>query len=297
MSSPAANSFVLHRLTPLQQAVARQLVNVFDGAGKELFLVGGVVRDSLLELAVPTDLDFATSAPATLSRELLEAAGASSVYLVGERFGTVGAVFGELPTRLGVEVTTYRREVYLDETRFPAVAFNATITDDLSRRDFTMNAIAVEVKSGKIVDPWGGEGDIARSLIRAVGDPDQRFSEDPLRLLRAARFVSQLGFSLDWHTEQAMVRHAPSLFRISRERIFAELTRLLDGRYVDHGLDVLRRTGLLQAAVPELAAADGRGRRGSHRTARSGKGSLGPHGAGCAAVTITTSGALGRPTS
>ena len=253
MSSPAENGFSLHRLTPPQQAVTRKLVSVFDTAGEELFLVGGIVRDALLALAIPADLDFATSASPAQSREFLEAAGASSVYLVGERFGTVGAVFGELPNRLGVEVTTYRREVYPDETRFPVVAFDATITDDLSRRDFTMNAIAIEAKSGKIFDPWGGEGDIARSLVRAVGDPDQRFSEDPLRLLRAARFVSQLGFSLDWQTEQAMVRHAPSLSRISRERILAELTRLLGGPYVDHGLDALRRTGLLQVALPELA--------------------------------------------
>ena len=259
MSSPAGNGFSLHRLTRPQQAVTRRLVNVFDHAGEELFLVGGIVRDALLDLAIPGDLDFATSAPPARSRELLEAAGASSVYLVGERFGTVGAVYDEPPNRLGVEVTSYRSEVYLDETRFPSVAFDATIIDDLSRRDFTMNAIAIEAKSGKIVDPWGGEGDIARSLVRAVGDPDQRFSEDPLRLLRAARFVSQLGFSLDWQTEQAMVRQASSLVRISKERILAELTRLLGGSYVDHGLDALRRTGLLQVALPELAplAAEG----------------------------------------
>ena len=101
-------------------------------------------------------------------------------------------------------------------------------------------------------DPWDGEADIAQALVRAVGDPDERFLEDPLRLLRAARFVSQLGFRLDWRTEQAMARQAPSLARISRERILAELTLLLLGEYVDHGLDALRRTGLLQVALPEI---------------------------------------------
>jgi poly(A) polymerase len=116
-----------------------------------------------------------------------------------------------------------------------------------------MNAIAVEAKSGNMFDPWGGEGDIALSLVRAVGDPDDRFSEDPLRLLRAARFVSQLGFSLHWQTEHAMARQVGGLARISRERVLAELTRLLVGRYVDHALDTLRRTGLLEAALPELA--------------------------------------------
>ena len=252
MLIPSVSQFSLTRLSPLQQTVTRQLASAFDDAGEELFLVGGIVRDALLEHAAPGDLDFTTSATPPRTRELLEAAGASSVYLVGERFGTIAAVFGEVPDRLGVEVTTYRREAYPDETRFPTVAFDATLVDDLSRRDFTMNAIAVDAKSGKMFDPWGGEGDIALSLIRAVGDPEERFAEDPLRLLRAARFVSQLGFSLDWRTEQAMAGQAASLSRISRERILAELTRLLLGTYVDHALDALRRTGLLSVAIPEL---------------------------------------------
>ena len=115
-----------------------------------------------------------------------------------------------------------------------------------------MNAIAIDARSGEMIDPWDGEADIAQSLVRAVGDPDERFAEDPLRLLRAARFVSQLGFRLDWRTEQAMAQQAPSLARISRERILAELTLLLLGEYVDHGLDALRRTGLLQVALPEI---------------------------------------------
>jgi poly(A) polymerase len=182
----------------------------------------------------------------------MENAGAATVYLVGERFGTVAAIFGEPPREINVEVTTYRREVYPDETRFPDVAFDVTLQDDLGRRDFTMNAIAIDARSGVAVDPWGGEADIAQALLRAVGNPEERFAEDPLRLLRAARFVSQLGFRLDWDTEQAMARQAPSLARISHERVLAELTRLLLGPYVDHGLDVLRRAGLVRAALPEL---------------------------------------------
>src|SRR5215207_4961577 len=187
------------------------------------------------------DLDFATSAPTPQTRELLESVGAASVYLVGERFGTIGAIFGAEPQRLQVEVTTYRRETYPDENRFPDVAFDATLIDDLARRDFTMNAIAIDATSGEMIDPWEGEADIAQSLVCAVGHPGERFAEDPLRLLRAARFVSQLGFRLDWRTEQAMAEQAASLARISRERILAELTLLLLGEYVDHGLDALRR--------------------------------------------------------
>jgi poly(A) polymerase len=228
------------------------LASAFSAAEEELYLVGGTVRDALLGRAMLADLDFATSAAPPRTRELLESVEPSSVYLVGERFGTIGAIFGDEPDRLRVEVTTYRRETYPDENRFPDVAFDATLTDDLARRDFTMNAIAVDAKSGAMIDPWDGEADIAQSLVRAVGDPNERFAEDPLRLLRAARFVSQLGFRLDWTTEQAMAQQASSLERISRERVLAELTLLLLGEYVDHGLDALRRTKLLHVALPEI---------------------------------------------
>lgn len=249
---PDMTTRVLARLSPQQREVTRALAAAFAAADAELYLVGGIVRDALLGQALPADLDFATSAPPAQTREILEAAGATSVYLVGERFGTVGGVFGEAPDRIAVEVTTYRREVYPDETRFPAVAFDAALEDDLARRDFTMNAIALDAPSGAIIDPWDGEADIARSVVRAVGNAEERFAEDPLRLLRAARFVSQLGFRIDWETEQAMARQAESLARISRERILAELTRLLVGEFVDHGLDVLRRTGLLRVAIPGI---------------------------------------------
>ena len=246
------SSKVLDRLTPLQREVTQSLANAFGIAAEELYLVGGIARDALLGRAMFADLDFATSARPPQIREQLEIVGASSVYLVGERFGTIGAIFAEEPDQLRVEVTTYRLEAYPDEHRFPEVTFDATLIDDLARRDFTMNAIAADACSGEIFDPWAGEADIAQALVRAVGDPDERFLEDPLRLLRAARFVSQLGFRLDWRTEQAMARQSASLARISRERILAELTLLLLGEYVDHGLDALRRTGLLQVALPEI---------------------------------------------
>ena len=242
----------MNRLPAEQRDLSARLSRVFAAAGEELYLVGGIVRDALLGAALPADLDFATSAAPSRTRDLLEGAGAPSVYLVGERFGTVGAVFAGRQEPINVEITTYRQEVYPDETRFPEVAFNATIEDDLARRDFTMNAMAADAATGAIVDPWGGEADIALALIRAVGDPDARFAEDPLRLLRAARFVAQLGFRVDWATEEAMARQAASLQRISRERILAELTRLLVGPYAAHGLDLLLRTGLLRYALPEL---------------------------------------------
>jgi poly(A) polymerase len=244
---------ILEQLPAPQREIATHLAQVFAEAGHELYLVGGIVRDALLNLPFPADLDFATSAPTNVTQSLLEQSGAASTYTVGERFGTIGAVFGEPDDRSQIEVTTYRREVYPDETRFPEVAFDATLEDDLARRDFTMNAIAINALSGEVVDPWGGEADIALATVRAVGEPAERFAEDPLRLLRAARFVSQLGFRLDWQTEEAMTEEAESLQRISHERILAELTRLLTGEWADHGLDVLRRTGLLRVALPELS--------------------------------------------
>ncbi len=244
----------LDQLLPEQREITTRLASAFAAAGEELYLVGGIVRDALLRSSLPADLDFATSAATPRTRALLELTKASSVYLVGERFGTVGAVY-DLPTgRTHVEITTYRRESYPDTTRFPDVEFNASLTDDLGRRDFTMNAIAINTSTGAVVDPWGGEADIALALIRAVGEPDLRFSEDPLRMLRAARFVAQLGFRLDWATEESMARHAASLDRISRERVLEELSRLLVGPFADHGLDLLRRTNLIRHALPELDA-------------------------------------------
>src|SRR4051812_36142971 len=178
----------LDRLTPNQQEITLSLASAFGAAGEELYLVGGIVRDALLGRAMLADLDFATSAAPPRTRELLESAGAASVYFVGERFGTIGAVFGHDPERLHVEVTTYRRETYPNEHRFPDVGFDTTLVYDIAPCDFTMNAIATDAGSGKKIDRWDGEADIAQSLVRPVGAPGERFAEDPLLLLRAARF-------------------------------------------------------------------------------------------------------------
>lgn len=251
-SAPARPAPVVAALSLGQRALVARLGETWAAAGEELFLVGGVVRDAVLGRPLPGDLDLATSAMPPRSESLAQRAGAASIYLIGQEYGTVGAVFGDGPERTIVEITTYRAEEYPDETRFPHVRHGVDLSDDLARRDFTINAIAVAPRSGELVDPFGGEADIALATIRAVGDPDERFQEDPLRLLRAARFVAQLGFRLDPTTEEAIARQAPSLGRISRERILAELTKLLTGEFADHGLEALRRTGLLQVALPEL---------------------------------------------
>lgn len=234
-------------------AVVERLARAFAEHDAELFLVGGIVRDHLLGRALPADLDLTTSAPTEVTQRLGLEAGAVSSYLVGERFGTVGFIFGETDDdRVQVEITTYRREDYPDASRHPAVQLGGTLDDDLARRDFTVNAIAANATTGELVDPYGGQADLHVGVLRAVGNPDERFEEDPLRLLRAARFVAQLGFRIDPDTAEAMTRTAAALDRISRERIMQELNKLLTGEYVGHGLEVLRETGLLAVAMPEL---------------------------------------------
>jgi poly(A) polymerase len=262
---------LLDALPPRQAAVVAALGRTFAEAGRELVLVGGIVRDALLGHEVPGDLDFATNALPEWTKALGEAAGAASVYLVGAKFGTVGLVFADPDGPEGepitAEITTYRSEHYPDETRHPEVAFGERLEDDLGRRDFTVNAIAADAATGAVIDPFDGQADLAQGILRAVGDPDARFQEDPLRLLRAARFVAQLGFRIEAGTAAAMVRQAPSLTRISKERVYAELTRLLIGRWASHGLEALRETGLIPYAMPELEplAAEAEGRRGTHR--------------------------------
>ena len=255
----------LQALDPFAARCVRRLAAAWADAGEELYLVGGVVRDALLGRVAAGhafDLDFATSTLPDRTQALGRAAGASSVYLVGERFGTVGLIFTESADNgrdaetgsrtLGVEITTYRREAYVDGTRHPVVELGGSLHDDLARRDFTVNAIAAQAGTGELVDPFDGLADLELAVIRAVGDAGERFAEDPLRLLRAARFVAQLGFRIDPSTADAMVTSAPELARISRERILAETQRLLVGEYADHGLEVLRTTGLVHAALPEL---------------------------------------------
>lgn len=244
---------LLNGLKPYQRAIVGALAEAFVAQDAELYLVGGPVRDLLLERAVPSDLDFATSVPPAITREIAAEVPNVGLYDVGEKFGTIGIVMeGKDGAPVPVEITTFRSEQYTPGSRHPDVAFGHTIEEDLARRDVTINAIAVDVQTGEIIDPFYGQADLAMGLLRAVGDPDERFAEDPLRLLRVARFVSQLGFAVEAETFAAMTRQAESLETISKERIYAELTKLLCGEYADHALDVLLETGLFTIAMPEL---------------------------------------------
>lgn len=244
---------LLKQLDPHHAYVVRTLAAEFATSGRDLFLVGGPVRDLLLGTPI-SDLDFTTDAIPSETRALGESIPDSSIYDIGEKYGTIGVVIPVGEESIPVEITTFRSETYEPGDRHPDVRFGDDINADLSRRDITVNAIAIDVKTGAIIDPFYGRADIEIATLRAVGDPDHRFMEDPLRLLRVARFVSQLGFTIDTATFNAMVRQANTLKHISKERIYGELTRLLIGDYPDAGLQVLLDTGLLTVAMPEMAA-------------------------------------------
>ncbi|MGI8967873.1 MAG: CCA tRNA nucleotidyltransferase [Chloroflexota bacterium] len=228
--------------------LARFLTEVFRREDQELFLVGGAVRDRLLDRA-GSDLDFATSSHPDETARILAGLNLGRPYRIGERFGTIGL---PLNGRL-IEITTYRREeTYALNSRKPLVRFGRSLHEDLKRRDFTVNAMALDPLTDALIDPFGGHADLERQVIRAVGEPDERFREDPLRLLRAIRFATKLTFSIEEETWQAMVRQAHSLPSISRERIRDEFSGILIGPRPVVGLTLLRDCGLLQIAVPEL---------------------------------------------
>src|SRR5437867_3931170 len=199
-----------------------ELARVFAAHDRSLYLVGGCVRDELLGLRV-SDYDCTTDAPPDQVKGFAHQARADAIYTVGERFGTIGAIFGELR----VEITTYRTESYTHGDRKPQVAFGATLQEDLSRRDFTINAMARSVAGGDLVDPFGGRQDLDARIIRGVGNPDERFREDPLRLLRAVRFAAQLGFSIEDQTRSSIERNADMLKTISMERVAQETNKIL----------------------------------------------------------------------
>jgi poly(A) polymerase len=228
------------------------LLRPFEAEGHALYLVGGSVRDRLLGRA-GTDFDLATDARPEVVKRLLAAAGAAHVWTVGERFGTIGAHLDGAT----LEITTFRSETYTPHSRKPAVEFGTTLAGDLARRDFTINAIAQDVHTDEVIDPHEGRADLERRLVRAVGDPDARFAEDPLRLLRAVRFVAQLGFRLAPDTAAAVARNADLLVDISAERVAQEMTKIMVAPRAGHGLRLLCDLRLMRHIVPELLAMRG----------------------------------------
>ena len=230
--------------------LAAELGERFIAAGHQLYLVGGVVRDLILgRQAAGGDDDFATdAAPADTTRILR--GWADRQYLVGVKFGTVGALKGDRK----VEITTFREEVYDAAHRKPAVTFAKDIEDDLSRRDFTINAMAVRLPDGEFVDPFGGVKHLAAKVLDTPLDPEAAFSDDPLRMLRAARFVSQLDVQPAPRVAEAMTRMHARLQIVSAERVADELVKLLTGPRAALGLTLVVDTGLAAEFLPELPA-------------------------------------------
>jgi poly(A) polymerase len=231
----------------------RRLAALFAAAGRRLYLVGGSVRDAFLD--VPTkDLDFATDAVPQETAEIV-AGWASSVFRVGEQFGTIGAVHDGKT----YEITTFRSDVYREDSRKPRVEFSDNIETDLSRRDFTVNAMAIRIPTRsaaepEMVDPYNGLADLATKVIRTPVDPEVSFGDDPLRMLRLFRFVATLGFAPDGGAAGAVAAMRERLAVVSAERIRDELLKLIVGPYVADGLWGLIQSGLAEEFLPELAA-------------------------------------------
>ncbi len=224
----------------------RGFMDRFTKAGYEIYVVGGSVRD--LILGTPTkDWDFTTNATPELILQLYPKG------FYNNQFGTVGVPHQQLDgSEVVFEVTTYRTESGYDNKRHPSqVEWSSKLEDDLSRRDFTINAIAYDGKT--LVDPYGGQQDIKDKLIRAVGDAPTRFQEDALRLMRAVRLSAQLAFDIEPLTKQAIAEHADLITRISAERVRDELLRLLGTAFPAQGIYMLRDTGLLTHVLPEVS--------------------------------------------
>jgi poly(A) polymerase len=246
MQSVAAAIDRLRTLAALPEidGLARRFVD----AGRELALVGGPVRDAFLDRDI-TDLDFTTDAHPDEILALVKPI-ADAHWDIGREFGTIGARLGEHT----VEITTYRSDAYDGATRKPVVAFGDDLDGDLARRDFTVNAMALRLPELVLVDPKGGADDLIAARIRTPGAPEVSFGDDPLRMMRAARFVAQLGFEIDPDAARAISEMADRIGIVSAERVGDELTKLMLARDPGAGLRALVDTGLAAEVLPEVPA-------------------------------------------
>jgi putative nucleotidyltransferase with HDIG domain len=230
------------------EALARAIVSDLRRSGQHAYLVGGAVRDLLLGIP-PKDFDVATDAPPARILELFP------------RSGCVGAHFGVVLVREGgaqVEVATFRSDHdYADGRRPSTVRFETDPRQDALRRDFTINGLMLDPASGEVLDFVGGRADLEGRLVRAIGDPGERFAEDHLRLLRAIRFAARLGFSIEPATWEAVRRHHALILRVSAERVRDELVRILTEGGAKRGFEMLDESGMLQDLLPEVAVMKG----------------------------------------
>ncbi|HWM34894.1 MAG TPA: CCA tRNA nucleotidyltransferase [Pseudolysinimonas sp.] len=243
---------VAEALGRLQKLAAAPSIAVlaerFTQAGHELALVGGPVRDAFLGRPV-TDLDLTTDATPDRILELV-APIADAHWDIGREFGTIGARIGDQT----VEITTYRSDTYDGTTRKPEVEFGTSLEADLVRRDFTVNAMALRLPRCVLVDPSGGVEDLLAGRLRTPGAPEVSFGDDPLRMMRAARFTAQLGFALDPAAASAAVALAPTIGMVSRERVGEELRKLLLAPGASTGVRTLVDIGVAEQVLPEIPA-------------------------------------------
>jgi len=246
--SQQARQKLVERAIQRLPATACSLGKAFAKAGHELALVGGPVRDLLLGRQI-SDLDFATSARPEETLAVLQAWG-DSHWEVGKAFGTIGARRGQDL----VEVTTYRSEQYQPSSRKPSVEYGDSLPGDLSRRDFTVNAMAIQLDRLGLVDPFNGLGDLAAKVLDTPVSAEQSFDDDPLRMMRAARFTAQLGFAATEPVIRAMAALAERLSIVSAERIQVELVKLMLSGQPREGLELMVFTGVASQVLPELPA-------------------------------------------
>ncbi len=222
------------------QKIIKEVEKIID----PVYLVGGPVRDMIMKRECH-DYDFTTPLDPDEIERRIKAAG-KRAYCVGKKYGTIGfTIEGEM-----IEVTTFREETYKSGNRKPEVKFVKNINHDLSRRDFTINSIAF--RKNKFIDPFNGRKDIKDVIIKAVGTPSHRFKEDPLRMLRAVRFVSQFGFTIEMETALAIKKKAYKILEVSKERWMMEMDKLLMGDCVDIGLFWTWNLDLFKYMIPEL---------------------------------------------
>ena len=237
------------RLLSAAAPVAEELGTLFASHGHELALVGGTVRDVFLGRR-PGDLDLTTDVPPGRVQEIVRG-WADQVWTIGIRFGTVGMSKGNTK----FEITTYRSEHYDRRSRKPGVEYGKSLTADLARRDFAVNAMAARLPKYELVDPFGGMRDLKDKVLRTPGRPEVSFSDDPLRIMRAARFAAQLGFTVSPEVRAAMTKLAPRMSIVSAERISAELSKLMLTELPGgprRGIALLVETGAADQVLPEV---------------------------------------------
>lgn len=239
-----------HRIDVLfeQVPLIAELGELFAQAGHDLYLVGGSVRDALIGL-LGHDLDFTTDARPDETEVILRKL-THTTWDIGRAFGTIGAQINDWV----VEITTYRADAYRPDSRKPEIVYGDTIEDDLIRRDFTVNAMALHSATRVFSDPYAGLADIVAGVLRTPFPPERSFSDDPLRMMRAARFTSQLGFTVTDDVRAAMTDMAPRIEIISAERVRDELSKTLLTEHPREGLDLLVTTGIADHVLPELPA-------------------------------------------